>query len=76
MNASERIKLIVLFLLMVALALICLSANAESKYNFKYEVTNDRIVVSCVDDQNPIMRTIPRPKGGYYAVVVCEGRKF
>lgn len=51
------------------------SVYAATKGNIRYEVEDDRVVVSCVDKQNPILRTIPRPTGGYYAVVVCEGKK-
>lgn len=59
-------------ILLVALVLtLGWSVYAATKGNVKYEVTDDRIVVSCVDGQNPILRTVPRPRGGYYAVVVC-----
>ena len=67
----KRVLLIVL-----ALVAILATANyAETRGNIKYEVTDDRVVVSCMDGRNPILRTAPRPRGGYYAVVVCEGKE-
>lgn len=61
--------LIVLVILGVVGAII---TKAATNGNLKYEVENERIIVSCVDGTNPTVRTVPRPTGGYYAVVVCE----
>lgn len=71
----KRIGFTVLTLMVVLAALDCaLWTYAATKGNIRYEVTDDRVVVSCMDGRNPILRTAPRPKGGYYAVVVCEGK--
>lgn len=74
MGFKEKIKLGLFLLVLALLFCVVIELHSEVKHNFKYEVTEDRIVVSCVDGQNPIIRTVPRPQGGYYAVVVCEGR--
>ncbi len=54
------------------LSFFAIFAYGVTKGNMKVEITEDRVVVSCVDGNNPILRTVPRPRGGYYAVVVCE----
>lgn len=72
----KRILFAVLTLVIILAVLDCaLWTYAATKGNIKYEVEDDRVVVSCVDGQNPILRTAPRPRGGYYAVVVCEGKE-
>ena len=54
---------------------MALTTGATTTGNMKYEVLDERIVVSCVDGKNPIIRTALRPTGGYYAVIVCEKTK-
>ena len=74
MNTSEKVRLGILVVILIAMFVIVSSLYAERKGNIVYEVVEDRIVVSCADGRNPILRTAPRPRGGYYAVVVCEGK--
>lgn len=75
MSIAWRIRLIVL----IAAVAFALLLSLEVVYgatagNIKFELTPEgRAVVSCVDGTNPVIRTTPRPKGGYYAVISCEG---
>jgi len=69
-NAIIRVVVFTLFYALFILA-GCLFASVLG--NVKYEVTEDRVVVSCIDGSSPTIRTMPRPNGkGYIAVVVCE----
>ena len=47
-------------------------AYGITKGNVKVEMTEDRVVISCVDGLDPVVKMVPRPRGGHYAVVVCE----
>lgn len=71
----KRILALMILLAFTDLVLQVYVSYAATKGNIRYEVEDDRVVVSCVDNQNPILRTVPRPRGGYYAVVVCEGNQ-
>jgi hypothetical protein len=57
--------------ILTVIAVLDMAYGAEPT-RLKIEVTTDRAVISCVNGSDPIMRTAPRPKGGYYAVVICE----
>ncbi len=73
MSTAWRIRCIVLIAVIAMTLLACVEfVYGDVKGTFKIEVTEDRAIISCVDGSNPIMRTAPRPMGGYYAVVVCE----
>lgn len=60
---------ILAILALLALAFVSLMYGAE---NIKVNVTveGNRAVISCTNG-SPVMRTVPRPAGGYYAVVQC-----
>lgn len=64
--------IVIVFALLGILTILVALAKAETKGNVKVEITDDRAVVSCVDGLDPVMKMVPRPRGGHYAVVVCE----
>ncbi len=66
------IRLTVAFAVLAILALFIGLAKGIVKGNMKIEMTEDRVVVSCVDGLDPIVKMVPRPRGGHYVVVVCE----
>lgn len=76
MNKADKfaIRLITGFVALAILTVLTAFASGMVKGNVKVEMTEERVVVSCVDGSDPVVRMVPRPRKGVYAVVICEAR--